>query len=55
MATTSYSRPPEPDPDLSYWAWLAEWGRIHPIRGLFCVLALAWLLFFAAVGIGSLF
>ena len=54
MATPNYTRPPEPDPDLSYWAWLGEWGRIHPIRGLFCVFIVAWLLFLVAVVIGSL-
>ena len=33
--------PPEPDPNLGYFAWLGEWGRIHPIRAIVCVYFLA--------------
>lgn len=40
-----YSRPPEPDPELGYFAWLAEWGRIHPVRAVFCLVCLAILIY----------
>lgn len=47
--------PPEPDPNLGYFAWLGEWGRIHPIRAVICVYFLLVLGGLVFAGIASLF
>lgn len=47
--------PPEPDPNLSYFAWLGEWGRIHPIRAIICVWCLLWLgMFLVAIATNAI-
>jgi len=55
MAEPRYTRPPEPHPDLGFWAWLGEWGRIHPVRAAICVFCLIWLAFLVVAGISLLF
>jgi hypothetical protein len=33
--------PPEPDPNLGYFAWLGRWVLVHPVRTVICVYCLA--------------
>ena len=47
--------PPEPDPNLGYFAWLGRWVLVHPIRTIICVYFLAVLGVMVVRGLGELF